>query len=146
MDPVSLAGAVVAVLGPYLARMAGRVADAAGDELARAPLPKLGRLHDAIRRRLAPGTYEGNLLTGVEERPEHEGRRRALADALAETLEQDERFASELERLLEDVRASGDAGTRIGRVEGPVAVGGSVVQRGRNVAGHDLVIGGEKRP
>lgn len=145
MDPVSLAGAVVALLGPYLARIAGRVADAGGDELARAALPKIGRLYEAIRRRLAPGTYEGNLLAGVEERPEHEGRRRALADALAETLERDERFASELEQLVEDARAE-HAGLQINRLEGPVAVGGSVVQRGRNVAGHDLVIGGRERP
>ena len=144
MDPVTLAAAAVALLGPYLARIGGRLAEGAGDQVADAALPALGRLYEAVRRRFAPGTYPGGLLAGVEERPEHEARRRALADALAEAVQDDRDFADALEKLVADAGAAAGTGVRIGRVEGPVAFGGSVVQKGRYVAGHDLVVGGDE--
>jgi hypothetical protein len=140
MDPVTLAGAAVALLGPYLARIGGRAADRAGEAIADAALPRLGELLQALRRRFAPGSYEGGVLEGVAQRPDSQARRRALADTLAEELAEDPRFAGEVERLVADIRAAGGVRTDVGVIEGPAAFGGNVVQRGKYVAGHDLVV------
>jgi hypothetical protein len=144
MDPVSLAGAAVALLVPYLLRLGGKTIDKASEQLAEAALPALGRLYQAMKRRLVPGTYAGSQLAGVEEHPEREGRQQALVSTLAETLEEDAGFAAELAQLVTDAQAAVGVQVKFGHVEGPVAIGGDVHQHGHYVAGHDLTIGAKE--
>ena len=73
------------------------VADVGSAESA---LPAVKRVYEAVKARLRPGSYAGNQLQGVEEKPESQGRQQALQGALAEVLEEDQGFAAELERLV----------------------------------------------
>jgi hypothetical protein len=135
MDASNLSSDVVALLTPYLQRLAGKLTD----QLAEAAVPAIGRLHDALRRRLAPTPYAAGQLAGLEERPEIVGRQQALASALSERLAEDPELADELRRLVGAAQVT-DGSLVVGKVEGPAAFGGSVQQTGRYVAGHDLVI------
>jgi hypothetical protein len=140
MDPVQLAGGAVALLLPFLPWLTEKLTEHAADRAVTSALPAVRRLYGAVKERLAPGTYGGSQLAGVEEHPEREGRRQALVSALAEAIAEDEAFAAEVARLVADARAAVGAGTHI-HVEGPMALGGDVRMQGRNVAGRDLIIG-----
>jgi hypothetical protein len=144
MDPVSLSSAAVALLVPYLQRLGGKMTDKASEQLAEAALPALGRLYQAMKRRLVPGTYAGGQLAGVEEHPERKGRQQALVSTLAEMLEDDVGFVTELAELVTEAQAAVGVQTKFGRVEGPVAIGGDVHQHGHYVAGHDLTVATEE--
>lgn len=130
----NLSSEAVSLLAPYLQRLVGK----ATDQLADAAVPALGRLYDALRRRLASTPYAAGVLAGLEEQPDNTGRQQALAGALSERIEEDADFAAELQRLVADART--DATTVAGKIEGPAAFGGSVQQSGQYVAGHDLTI------
>jgi hypothetical protein len=141
MDPETLAGAAVGLLVPYLERLGGKATDEVSDHLAEAALPTVRRLYLALKGRLSKGTYAGNQLVGLEERPERQGRQEALGSVLAETLEDDATFAAKVERLVNEANAVRGIDASIRKVEGPVAIGGDVHQEGIYVAGHDLHLG-----
>jgi len=144
VDLESLAGTVAATLVPYLGnlqRLGGKVGE---QVLTESALAALGRLYRRVKQRLAPDSYATNQLAGLEQNPDREGRQQAFASALAEILEEDDEFAAELRRLVDEVRGAGIQ-TRLDHVEGPVAIGGDVHQEGHNVAGHDLIIRPEER-
>jgi hypothetical protein len=124
-----------------LAHLSGSVTERVVSDAA---LPAVGHLFQAVKRRLAPGSYAANQLAGLEEHPERRGRQKAFASALEEMFEQNPGFAEEFQRLVAEVRAAGIK-TKLDHVEGPVAIGGDVHQQGHNVAGHDLVIRPEER-
>src|SRR5829696_3243867 len=121
MDPITLASAAVSLLAPYLGQLAGKVIDKAGDQLAESALPAVKRVYEAVKARLQPGSYAGNQLQGVEERPESQGRQQALQGALAEVLEEDAGFATELERLVTQARQAAGWHAEVGKVEGTAA-------------------------
>jgi hypothetical protein len=141
MDPGSLAGAAVSLLVPYLERVGNRAAEELADDLSEDAVPALKRLFGLVRDRVSGDKYAANQLTGLEERPRREGRQQALTNALTETLKDDSAFASELELLVSEAHARLGVNVTVSQVEGPVAVRGSVHQQGRNVAGHDLLLG-----
>jgi hypothetical protein len=141
MDPITLAGAAVSLLAPYLEQLAGKVIDKAGDQLAEGALPAVKRVYEAVKTRLRPGSYAGNQLQGVEEKPGSEGRRQALQSALAEILEEDKEFAAELERLVTQARHAAGWHAEVGKVEGTAAFGGDVNQEAEYLAGRDMLSG-----
>jgi hypothetical protein len=144
MDPISLAGAAVGLLAPYLQQLAGKVIDKTGEQLAEGALPAVKRVYEAVKARLRPGSYAGNQLQGVEEKPESPGRRQALQGALAEVLEEDEGFAGELERLVTQAREAAGWYAEVGMLEGTAAFGGDVHQRAEYLAGRDMTINPDK--
>ncbi|RRR77627.1 hypothetical protein [Streptomyces sp. RP5T] len=139
MDPAALAATAVAVLLPYLHQLAGRVTERTADALSDSGLPKVQQLYQALKERLRPGSYAGNVLEGAEERPDSEGRQQALGAALAEELERDPDFAADVERLIAQAQEPGGATFSV--TDSGAVAGRDVVQRGRNVAGRDLTIG-----
>jgi murein L,D-transpeptidase YcbB/YkuD len=140
VEPVSLAASAVALLVPYLERVAGRVAEQATDALADAAIPALKRLYEAVKARLRPGTYAGNQLQGVEERPDSEGRQQALRSALAEEVESDPAFAAELDRLVSQAQTA--TGVRVTATDVGVIAGRDAHLRGGYVAGRDMDLSG----
>ena len=139
MDPVSLAGAAVALLGPYFAQTAGALATRAGESIAEAAVPKVRALYERLRARLTPGSYQGTLLDGVEAQPDDPGRQEILKAELAKLLAKDPRFAAELEGLVEQAERAG--GVRIASTDVGVVAGRDANLRGRYVAGRDLHVG-----
>jgi hypothetical protein len=140
MDPITLAGAAVSLLAPYLSQSAGKVIDKAGDQLAEGALPAVKRVYDAVKARLRPGSYAGNQLQGVEEKPDSQGRQQALQSALAEVLEEDQGFAAQLEQLVTQARQAAGWHAQVGTVEGTAAFGGDVHQRAEYLAGRDMTV------
>lgn len=140
VEPAGLAATAVALLTPYLQRLAGRVVEHAADAIADEALPAVQRLYDTLRVRLRPGTYAANQLQGVEESPDSDGRQQALRAALVEELEDDPAFAAEIERLVNDTQEAG--GVQIRVTDTGIVAGRDVNQRGRYVAGRDMTVGG----
>jgi hypothetical protein len=136
MDPVSLASAVVALLGPYVAQAAGAAASKTGEVIAEAALPKVRALYERLQARLAPGTYQRALLEGVEAEPDSQGRQEILRTELAKLLAEDAGFAAELEDLIGQAERAG--GVHIAATDVGVVAGRDVNLRGQYVAGRDL--------
>jgi hypothetical protein len=140
VDPITLAGAAVGLLASYLGQLAGKVIDKASDQLAESAMPAVRRVYEAVKFRLRPGSYAGNQLQGVEEKPESRGRQQALQGALAEVLEADKGFAEQLERLVTQARAAAGWHAEVDTIEGTAAFGGDVHQQAEYLAGRDMTI------
>ena len=136
VEPVSLAATAVALLAPYLKRLAERTAD----DVADAALPAVKRLYQAVKQKLRPGTGAGQQLERVEQQPGSEAGRQALHTALAVELARDPGFADELASLVREAEAAG-APSVLASDAGVVA-GRDVRQEGTYVAGRDMTIGG----
>jgi hypothetical protein len=139
MDPVSLAATAVALLGPYLAQAAGGFATRSGEAIAEGAVPKVKALYERLRAKLVSGSYPRALLEGVEAEPDNPDRQEILKAELAKLLAQDERFASELERLVKEAEQAG--GVRITATDVGVVAGRDASLRGRYVAGRDMRVG-----
>ena len=139
VEPVSLAASAVALLVPYLQQAAGRVAEQATDAAVDVALPALKRLYEVVKAKLRPGTYGGNQLRGMEERPDSEGRQQALRTALVEELESDPSFAAELVHVVREAQEA--TGVRVSAVDAGVVAGRDARLRGRFVAGRDMNLG-----
>jgi hypothetical protein len=98
MDPVQLATMAVTLIAPYLTE-AGKAAAAKAGEAAG---QQVDAILSAIRRRFVSDgdTYAQQTLERLEQQPEAEGRKRALADVVAEKAA-DPSFAKELAELLQ---------------------------------------------
>jgi hypothetical protein len=141
MDPAMLAGAAVSLLIPYIERLGGKIAETATEEIADAALPKIKQLYQVIKEKFTPGTYGGNQLQAIEEKPESQGRQQGLETAILEQLGEDPQFADDLQRLVSQVQAIGE--TSIQARNAGVVAGRDVKQHGHYVAGRDMNIGGE---
>jgi hypothetical protein len=148
MDPVTLAAAAVGLLGPFLRSIGDKTAEKTAEEvsqtLSERAVPAVKRLFKALKEKLRPGSYAGNQLEGVEEKPDSDTRRQALTDALAEELEADPAFAAEVEGLVNEAEAAG--GVQVTATDAGVVAGGDVHQSGTYVAGRDMTIGGAPPP
>jgi len=142
VEPVSLAAAAVSLLAPFLQRLGGQVAEQASDALADAAVPVVKRLYQTVKAKLLPGSYAGNQLEGVEERPDSEGRQQALRTALAEELAADPEFSVQVARLVSEAQA---AGVQVVANDAGAVAGRDVHQHGQYVAGRDLLIGDAER-
>jgi hypothetical protein len=146
MDPLSLATAAVSLIVPVLGRAAGHIANRVGDDLGEAVTARLERLYEAIKARLAPGSYADGALQRLEEQPDNERRKAALQDGLTELIEADPAFGKELLELIRAAEAAG--GREVVQImdAGAISIGGDVKMRGTNVAGRDMTVQGAPRP
>ena len=136
MDPVTLAGAVVGLVLPYLKRVGENLADAAAD----ATLPAAKRLFGALKERLGGGSYQESQLEAVSERPESEGRAKALEAALVELFEERPEIARELEPFVKEAEA--EAGVSFTAQDSGAVAGRDVNIQGKFAAGRDQHISG----
>jgi hypothetical protein len=148
MDPVTLAATAVGLLAPFLQRLGEKTAEKTSEEvsqtLSEGAVPAVKRLLKALKERLRPGTYAGNQLEGVEEKPASDTRQQALRDALAEELQADPAFAAEVQGLVDEAEAAG--GVRVTATDAGVVAGGDVHQSGTYVAGRDMTLGAVPPP
>lgn len=98
MDPVTLASSAVALLSPYLGKVAEKFADAAGQ----AAWKKSGELYEALKKRLADQPAASEALADLEAQPQSTSRKGALELALEKLATKDAAFAGELARLIEE--------------------------------------------
>jgi hypothetical protein len=134
-----LAAAAVNLLSPYLARLGGNVANQAVDKLSQAAIPAVGNLYELLKKRLGQGTYEGNQLAGLEEKPADSLRQQVAVATIAEALKRDPEFERDLRRLLEQAEPASMVTASFGDVQGPVALR-DIKVKAKNFAGRDQVI------
>ena len=139
MDP---AAAAVALLVPYLGQLGGHLAGRVATELTEAVMARLDRLYDRVKARFAGDRAGQRALQRLEEHPDDPLRQASLQDVLAETLEADPRFATELAAMVRDIRALAPTLTQVNVSEsGAIATGGGDVRMsGEQVAGRDITI------
>jgi len=138
VEPLSLAAAAVGLLVPYFQQAAGRLAERAGEAIADATLARVEALYQRLRAVLAPGSYRGALLDGVQAEPDDPGRQEILKAELARLITADPQFAGQLERLVADAEQAG--AVRVTATNSGMVAGRDVRQRGRYVAGRDMTI------
>jgi hypothetical protein len=96
MDPVTLAGTAVALVGPYVAKGAEELAKKAGGEV----VPRVVKqLWDAVRGRLAGK----EALADVEAKPDDQRRWAALELQLEKALEADPVFRDTVAKLVSEI-------------------------------------------
>lgn len=98
---IELAVAAVALISRIFAPVTSQIADEAAD----AAGSKIKDLYNKIRQKFHKGSYDGNLLDGVEESPADKDRQDALAKALAKQLEADPSFHESVKGLVESISA-----------------------------------------
>jgi len=96
MDPATLAASALAVLSPYLAKAAGKLAEGLGE----AAIEQGGKLFDKLKARFAGSPAEARQLQDLQAAPQDPLNQMALQKLLRDTLAQDPGFASELAALL----------------------------------------------
>jgi hypothetical protein len=145
MDPMALAGSAVALLVPYLERVAGRVVGQVGQDLDQAVMGVVERIYAAIKSRVGVDGFAEGALERLEQQPVDQRRQATVQDVVAELIDDDSAFRTLLTELVEEAKAAG--GTSIAQIaeSGAAAVGGNVTMTGTHVAGRDMTIGGDHR-
>lgn len=96
MDPVTVAGAVVAALTPYFVKAAEKFASAAGD----AAWKKGGELYDKLKQRLAGKAGAETALEDLRKEPQDADNVAALRKELKKLLADDPSLLKELSALV----------------------------------------------
>ncbi len=115
MDPVTLAGAAVALMAPYLAEGGTELAKKVGGEAG----GKIVKLYDKVKAKLT-GTGAAKDLADFEQAPADQDNQGAVRKELRKALEADPAFKDELAKLVGEIRAVGgrDVTTMIANVSG----------------------------
>jgi hypothetical protein len=123
VDPVTISGLAVSLLAPYLAEAGRGAAKKAGE----AAWAQAEAVIGAIRTKFSADndSYAHETLARLEQAPDTEGRRRALADILAEKLQADPAFASKLSSLVEDASPQRSVNVSV-RGDRSFGVGGNI--------------------
>lgn len=140
MDPVTLAGPLIAALVQYVGRKGARLARRAGRDLDGAVDGHLDRIYDIVARRVAGDRMAERTLQGFEANPTDARQQGRLELTLEGYLEQDPSFASQLATLLDQLANRQPSGGTVIRDAGAVSLHGNVNQKGTYVAGRDLTI------
>lgn len=142
MDPVTLAGATVGLLVPYLKQLAGGVVNATGDQLGAAAATALGRVLAALKMRFGKDQdkHAEKQLQDMSARPGDTRHQHRLENALVEVIQDDPGFAADLERLVTEAQRVTGWQAAVGSAEGTIAIGGNVRQQADYLAGRDMTI------
>jgi hypothetical protein len=101
MDPITLAGAAVALVTPYLAEGGKELAKKVGGEAG----AQIVKLYEKVKAKLTGGG--GEALADLEKQPNDADSQAALRVQLKKALEADPAFRAELGALVEEIRAKG---------------------------------------
>jgi hypothetical protein len=143
---VTLAGAAVGLLAPYVGRFLQSGAERVGEDFGDALVGRLKELFSAVKRRVKGESYAEGALERFEGEPDSELRRTVLQDALAEIVRSDSVFAEQFEKLVKAAaHASGSSVEQIAIGGGAVA-GRDFVQNAQFAAGRDQVFGASRTP
>lgn len=96
MDPLSLA----AIAAPFVAKGAEAFSKSAGDKLG----GKVGELCQAVVNKFKGDSDAEETLALAQKKPDSKGRQSALEEVLAEKLEADPDFASNVQRLVDELQ------------------------------------------
>ena len=96
MDPVSIAAAAVTALSPYLAKAAGKAAEAAGS----AAFEQGRKLFDKLKARFAGSSVESKQLQKLEAEPDNALNRAVVEGLLGDALKEDPKFLAEIAALV----------------------------------------------
>ncbi|MDN3921721.1 hypothetical protein [Roseateles violae] len=134
MDPVSIAASVVAALGPYLAKAAGKFAESAGE----AALEQGGKLFEKLKARFAGAPVESRQLQKLQDDPDNAKNRTVLEALLLDALQEDPAFLAEIAALLPSEAGGGQHNqfkVKADRIDNVTSVG--VLHGGLHIGGRD---------
>jgi len=148
MDPISIAPLVISawkLIAPYAKKVAGKLVEKAGDALPDA----VGKIWDTVKGKMEEHPETSTLpaeLTATPDDPMVQG---AFQYQLKKLLENDEAFAEQLEKLVNDAKQvttttysaflEGDGAVAQGN--GATALGKGAVHIGGNASGNTIVTG-----
>ncbi len=103
MDSSFIAGAVVDLLAPYLAKLAGMVVEDAGQAL----WEKTKAIYETLKARLSGDDYARETLERLEAEPQAAGRQKAMTAVLEEKVAADPELAKMLQELVAGAEEAG---------------------------------------
>lgn len=121
MDPASIASAAVALIGPYLAKAAGKAAEGIGQ----AAVEQGGKLFDKLRAHFAATPAAAQDLADLQAAPDDSANQGAVQKQLRRALEADPGLLQEVAALV--AAAGAGAGARFSVQAGSI---GNVTQAG----------------
>jgi hypothetical protein len=95
MDPISIAS----IAAPFVVKGAEAFSKAAGEKLG----GKMDELYQAVINKFKEDSYAEQTLARAKEKPETEGRQRALKEVLAEKMEDDSDFFENIQKIVEEI-------------------------------------------
>jgi len=101
MDPITLATAATALLGPFIAKVGEGAAKKLGEQLP----DKVGKLWSAISDRFKDKPAAAGAAADLANNPEDEDNKQAFELQLKKALKEDEEFAGLIAELLEDAKS-----------------------------------------
>ena len=105
MDPISIAGAVIAALTPYFSKAAGKFVEAAGESA----WDKTAQLYQLVKSRLASSPEAATQLANLACAPDSVVHQTAATQALGQTLAHDAAFLRAVSALLQAAGTHSDA-------------------------------------
>jgi hypothetical protein len=121
MDPTTLAAAVVAAIGPYLAKAAGKFAEGVGE----AAVSQGGKLFDKLRAHFAGAPQETQRLQELQAAPQDASKQQAVQALLRDALQADPALMKELSAWVPAAGAGPVFNTNAGSI-GTLAQAGSI--------------------
>ena len=97
---LALATTAIAMVAPWLAKVAEGVARKAGEKT----FEKLGQLYDAVKQKFY-GDGDSKILENLERAASDQTAKEAATKALTSKLENDPAFAGEVQRLVNDAKS-----------------------------------------
>jgi len=136
IDPI-IASTAVLLLSPYLVKAGEKFAEKVGEKLA----DKTEQIYKVVKEKFQEDEYAGLTLLRLQDAPENEARKSALENVLNEKLEEDNQFAKELQKLVEEAKEI-DSKNVIASGERSVAIGGNA-ESSTIITGDNNEVGGK---
>lgn len=147
MDPLSIAPLIISVwelLAPYALKVAGKLVEKSGEALPNV----VGKLWDTVKEKMESKPESTSLPTDLATTPDDPVVQDAFQYQLKKLLENDEAFARQLEKLVNEAKKQGTfyaaslkGDGAIAQGTGATAVGKSGVQIDGNVSESNIVRG-----
>lgn len=134
MDPATLAATAVGILGPFLGKIGEGSLTRIGESITEKGLEPISRLYEAIKSRFQGDSYATAILDGAEEPGSSPARLDAVRAVLTEILEKDAEFATDIDELVAEARAT--KATQI--TDSGASAGRDINLSGKYVAGRDI--------
>jgi hypothetical protein len=138
MEPVTLATLAVGLLVTFVKKAGEKIAERTGERAGEAGADVAQRLYALIKRRLSGEQYDAQMLAGVESDPRSTTRVKNLEAVVAEHLEKDPVFASEIEGLVTEARSQGQISVSA-EDSGMTAGGDMNLRAGGDISGRDRI-------
>jgi hypothetical protein len=120
VDPIT-ASVAVSLLSPFLIKAGEKFAEKVGEKLA----DKTGQIYNLLKESFVGDEYARLTLLRLEHAPENEGRKSALETVIKEKMEEDNEFAKQLDKLIDEAKQA-DTNNVIASGNRSVAIGGNV--------------------